>query len=135
MEQALVQSSGLGLDEILTHSGRPAIFKPVFGDALDNILTKAGVENSNREIVKMKNEIDQLKYKIKSLNNLQENLKEINSIETTTVEDKILLGEVKNVLNEEILNQRSELEKTMEKKIQESSIIKEIYKDGSPFKK
>jgi len=126
---------GLGIDELLAHSGRPAIFKPIFGGTLDRFLTKVGVENPNREIVNIKNEIDLLTYKIKSLNNLQENLKEINSIETTTVEDKILLSEVKNALNEEILIQRSELEKTIEKKIQESSIIKEIYKDGSPFKK
>jgi hypothetical protein len=39
--------SGLGVDEILTQSGRLASFKPIAGDVVDNVLTKLGIDNPN----------------------------------------------------------------------------------------
>jgi len=98
---------GLGIDELLLNHGREPIFRNVLGKGLDQALNGIGIENPNKDITNMDNDLKTLKYRYGKLKNLSDDLKELDLIsEQVGVKDSEFIGEVKK----DLLN-RVEIEK------------------------
>jgi hypothetical protein len=98
---------GLGIDELLLNHGREPIFRNVLGKGLDQALNGIGIENPNKDITNMDNDLKTLKYRYGKLKNLSDDLKELDLIsEQVGVKDSEFISEVKK----DLLN-RVEIEK------------------------
>lgn len=124
---------GLGMDELLLHKGRPPIFRDFLGGALDNTLTKFEIENPNKDINIASNSIKEIQYRLELLKTLRNDLNEM-TIDLADDDDKDLLESIKTVLSNEIKNERDILENISNTKLTKSTIINEVYKNGSPVR-
>jgi len=71
---------GLGIDELLSHSGRDPIFKNILGKGLDQTLNNLGYPNPNQDVTNVRNNIEILKYRYEELKALNKDIDELDLI-------------------------------------------------------
>lgn len=109
---------GLGIDEVLKHSGRNAIFKPTLGEYLDKALTSIGIENPNdkiyqdvlRYVRRLNINLLKLKDEIEGLNELKQWSLSLNEPEINELIDEAISPE----LSEQVKDIKSQQSKVLE---------------------
>lgn len=116
---------GLSIDELLERCGREAVFKHTLGKGLDQALNSIGIENTNKDIYKLDDDIKILKYKYKKLIELNKDVDSINSLgDETGIKDSELIKEVKKDINRRIEEEKASISK------HNSKILSELGKNS-----
>lgn len=112
---------GLGIDEILIHSGREPVFKNTVGGKFDELLTKYGYKKPNNDINNYKDSIDILNKKINKYNTLLKELNDLNGINMNE-EDKEFFNKIKEELVRDFYKNNQTLKNLLEENIKENDL-------------
>ena len=83
------------------------MFRNTLGKGLDKALNGIGIENPNKDITSMKDNMETLKYKYKALKSLNKDIDELDSIgKEAGIKDSELITEVKKDLKRRIESKR-----------------------------
>jgi len=94
---------GLGIDELLLNYGREPVFRNILGKNLDQVLNGIGIENPNKDITNMDNDLKTLKYRYGKLKSLSNDLEELDLIsEEAGIKDSEFISEVKKDIRNKI---------------------------------
>ncbi len=107
---------GLGIDELLSSYGRETVFRNTLGKGLDKALNGIGIENPDKDITGLKDDVETLKYKYKALKGLNKDIDELDSIgKEAGIKDSELITEVKKDLKRRIESEKDSIIKSSSK--------------------
>lgn len=113
---------GLGIDELLSHSGRDPVFKNILGKGLDQTLNNLGYQNPNKDITNVRDNIETFKHRYKELNALNKDIDDLDSIgKEIGAEDSELIREIKKDIKKSIEAEKASILQSRSKILSELS--------------